>query len=170
MASAIAIPMSLSVDERRAMGAAKSKWVSTRLIHDNAEEHRREYPARIVLEKTGDHWTASGGSDITSGYTPEEALHRLFMRISVRGPNSEEEVLGMCRLYRASEAPSCDVDSFRVKPALDGQTEYLVGFHSNNELNRGDFERVMCNGMRTKEDRDVTQGTDGCDALGRLSG
>jgi len=120
-----------------------------------------ELPDRITVVKRDGRWVAMAEHCCGIDDSPEAAMHRLFVRLRIRPPTPNEEERA-ARLLRAIGAPSCEVHEFGTKPNidLDRDMRYVVDFSTNAKLNRGDFEAMICAGLRSMESRDDEDGGD----------
>ena len=112
-----------------------------------------ETPETITLTRKNGQWVANGRKVCAIEDSPESAMHALLIKLKLRSPTPEEQH-ALERFYPNRRITRCEVRDLASKTGLDGDTHYSVSFSCNARLNRGDFERLVCNGLH-REDLDV---------------
>lgn len=109
-----------------------------------------------MLTRKNGQWSARAGREIVLDDTPEQALHRLMLRLQMAtGDLAEQKKLR--QLCDCQRAPSCDLSDFQIQPDVDGHVAYRVHFTSNVKLHRGDFEKLFCQCVRREDLHDSAQ-------------
>ena len=118
-----------------------------------------EYPEEITISRRNGQWAARAGDTLVIDNSPDEALNHLLIRLKVTKPSPAESER-MESVIQYARRPTCNVVAFDQKSDVANQHRYVVDFVCGAKLNRGDFERLICNWSRRERDDECSRDGD----------
>lgn len=139
-------------DVLNAVRVKDARWSKKRYKLGNQSARSDMQPGREVtqpihFERSNGQWRGVCGEVCVIDDTLDAAFYHLCLKLRLSQP-SRNDLPRIGRTTRAASSPTCEILKFEVHPTVDHQTEYNVSFLTNASLHRGDFELLVCAGLR----------------------